>query len=243
MIRSCSLLARLSRPRLPHTPYPLPARLGHVLVGFEQRANVHGLAPPEVPVNSPVEGELERAAVKPPGHCQRCCCRELSCVAPGGQRAGTHRTVVLELMATASTCSVVCVCVFARGEPCVDGRNGWVRVLDGGALRLMLLQRSAPEEPSLTSAFSGCAMTEVCLHQGQFNQFPHCPFSAIPFFRPHPITLVQRIPRAPRASQCLVSSVSVAWQHRRLCDRSRFFALRREPSVSPRPLPLAAILP
>lgn len=109
------MLARLPQRRLPHRPYPLSARLGHVLVGFEQRADVQGLAPPKVPVDGPVEGKLERAAVKPPGHCQRCCGRGLSCVAFGGQRAGTHRTVVLELMATACASLVLCGCVCARG--------------------------------------------------------------------------------------------------------------------------------
>jgi hypothetical protein len=39
--------------------YPLHARLGDVLVGLEQRAKIHGLAPPEIAVDGPVEGELQ----------------------------------------------------------------------------------------------------------------------------------------------------------------------------------------
>lgn len=44
--------------------YPLLSRLGDVPVGFEKRANVDGLAAPEVSVNSPVEGKLQGAPVE-----------------------------------------------------------------------------------------------------------------------------------------------------------------------------------
>ena len=39
-------------------------RLVDVLVGLEQRPDIQGLPPPEVPVDSPVERELEGAAVE-----------------------------------------------------------------------------------------------------------------------------------------------------------------------------------
>ena len=44
--------------------YSLLSRLGNVLVGFEEGADVHGLAAPDVSVDGPVEGELEGAAVE-----------------------------------------------------------------------------------------------------------------------------------------------------------------------------------
>lgn len=69
LIRSCSVSAMLLCTPLAHMLYPLPARLRHVLIGIEQRADVHSLTPPEVSVDGPVEGELERAAVKPPSRC------------------------------------------------------------------------------------------------------------------------------------------------------------------------------
>lgn len=175
------MLARLPQRRLPHRPYPLSARLGHVLVGFEQRADVQGLAPPKVPVDGPVEGKLERAAVKPPGHCQRCCGRGLSCVAFGGQRAagghaqnggpGAHgdRVRLFGAMWVCLRAGLPALTVAMAGCVC------WMEV----ALRLMLLQRSAPEEPSLTSAFSGCAMTEVCIKASSIN-------SLIALFPPSP---------------------------------------------------------
>ena len=50
---------------------PLLARLNDVLFGLEERSNVHGLAPPHVAVDGPVEGELQGAAVERAGHCIR----------------------------------------------------------------------------------------------------------------------------------------------------------------------------
>lgn len=50
-------------------PYPPPARLCDVPVGLEQPSDVHGLSSPEIPVDSPVEGELERAPVQATGLC------------------------------------------------------------------------------------------------------------------------------------------------------------------------------
>lgn len=44
--------------------YPLLSRLGDVPVGFEKRADVDGLAAPEVSMNSPVEGKLQGAPVE-----------------------------------------------------------------------------------------------------------------------------------------------------------------------------------
>lgn len=43
------------------------SRLADVLVGFEERADVQGLAAPEVAVDGPVEGELQTAAVETAG--------------------------------------------------------------------------------------------------------------------------------------------------------------------------------
>lgn len=47
--------------------YPLLSRLCDVLVRFEEAADVHGLAAPDIAVDRPVEGKLERAAVKRAG--------------------------------------------------------------------------------------------------------------------------------------------------------------------------------
>lgn len=40
-------------------PYPLLARFRDVLLGLKKLADIQGLAPPEVPVDTPVEGELQ----------------------------------------------------------------------------------------------------------------------------------------------------------------------------------------
>lgn len=44
--------------------FPSQARLCDVLVALEQLADIHGLAAPEVPVHTPVEGELEGTPVE-----------------------------------------------------------------------------------------------------------------------------------------------------------------------------------
>jgi hypothetical protein len=44
--------------------YPQLLWLRDVLIGLEQTANVHCLSPPEVPVDAPVERELQRATVE-----------------------------------------------------------------------------------------------------------------------------------------------------------------------------------
>lgn len=44
--------------------YSLLSRLRDVLVGFEERSDVHRLASPLISVNRPVEGELEGAFVE-----------------------------------------------------------------------------------------------------------------------------------------------------------------------------------
>lgn len=46
--------------------YPLFPGVGNVPVGLEEGADVEGLATPEVPVNSPVERQLQRAAIERP---------------------------------------------------------------------------------------------------------------------------------------------------------------------------------
>jgi hypothetical protein len=47
--------------------YPLLSGLCDVLVGLEETADVQGLAAPDVTVDGPVEGELQRAAVERAG--------------------------------------------------------------------------------------------------------------------------------------------------------------------------------
>jgi hypothetical protein len=66
--------------------HPQPARLLDVLVGFEEGAEVHGLAAPEVSVDGPVEGELQRAPVKASAVGQLCSRWERA-VAQGGRDA------------------------------------------------------------------------------------------------------------------------------------------------------------
>ena len=44
--------------------YPLLSRLCDVPVGFKERANVNGLAAPEVSMNGPVESKLQGAPVE-----------------------------------------------------------------------------------------------------------------------------------------------------------------------------------
>lgn len=44
--------------------HPLLSRLGNVLLGLEELADVQGLAAPEVSVDAPVEGELEGPPVQ-----------------------------------------------------------------------------------------------------------------------------------------------------------------------------------
>lgn len=43
--------------------HSLLSRLANVAVGFEERTDVHGLTAPEVSVDGPIEGQLERATV------------------------------------------------------------------------------------------------------------------------------------------------------------------------------------
>lgn len=46
-----------------HT-YPLLSGIGNVLVGLEERADVDGLSSPEMPVNRPIKGKLQRPPVE-----------------------------------------------------------------------------------------------------------------------------------------------------------------------------------
>lgn len=73
--------------------YSLPSRLGNVLVGFEESTDVHGLAAPDISVDSPVEGELEGAAVK---GAVACVLERYS--APGQWYGVDYRTCCLEAM-------------------------------------------------------------------------------------------------------------------------------------------------
>jgi hypothetical protein len=56
LIKSCRRVSDAASRSAAHASYPLLAWLGDGLVGLEQRANVHGLAPPEVPMDGPVQG-------------------------------------------------------------------------------------------------------------------------------------------------------------------------------------------
>ena len=44
--------------------YSLLSRLRDMLVGIKKRSNVHGLAPPDVAMDCPIQGELEASAIK-----------------------------------------------------------------------------------------------------------------------------------------------------------------------------------
>ena len=44
--------------KMPLVTYSLLAWLPHVSIGFKQRSNILGLAPPNVPMNGPIESEF-----------------------------------------------------------------------------------------------------------------------------------------------------------------------------------------
>jgi hypothetical protein len=72
----------------------LPTRLLDVLVGFKKGAKVHGLTAPEVSVDGPVEGELQRAPVEASAVGQLCSCRGVTTAERGRNvqdgRLGAH---------------------------------------------------------------------------------------------------------------------------------------------------------
>lgn len=74
--------------------HPLLPRLGDVFVGLEQSANVKGLSAPEIAVDAPVEGELERPPVEAPTHWSQ------SLRAAGARGGWAHKTCTRELIAT-----------------------------------------------------------------------------------------------------------------------------------------------
>lgn len=92
--------------------HPLLSRLGDVPVGLEEPAQVQGLAAPEIAVDAPVEGELQRLPVKAPAWVRQSVCQLL-------RAAAAYRTCFLELMATAAR-AVVCA---AEAGWRVCGRN------------------------------------------------------------------------------------------------------------------------
>lgn len=58
-------ISTCTQPSISSTPtYRLLSGLCNVLVRFEEGSDVHGLTAPDVTVNSPVEGELQGAAVE-----------------------------------------------------------------------------------------------------------------------------------------------------------------------------------
>lgn len=101
--------------------YPLFPGIGNVPVGLEEGADVEGLAAPEVPVDSPVERQLQRAAVeraagervRSAGRADRAERR-----AAGG---GAHRAACLVDMAGS-------LCRFRRGRRGSSGREGLLAV-------------------------------------------------------------------------------------------------------------------
>lgn len=72
--------------------YPLLSGLAHVFVCFEEGADVHRLAAPDIAVDCPVEGQLQGAAVEAAGMFVRAdeSCQWHSVVA--------HRTWILDAM-------------------------------------------------------------------------------------------------------------------------------------------------
>jgi hypothetical protein len=73
--------------------HPLSSRLCDIPVRLEEPAQVEGLAAPKVPVDAPVQGELEGLPVEASAS------RQWLCIA-GGTGVSAHRTCTLELMAT-----------------------------------------------------------------------------------------------------------------------------------------------
>ena len=63
----CSRLSVHPRGSWEVWPYSLLSRLGNVLVRFEEGADVHSLAAPDIAMDGPIEGELEGAAVEVSG--------------------------------------------------------------------------------------------------------------------------------------------------------------------------------
>ena len=74
--------------------HPHLSRVGDVPLGLEEFADVEGLSAPEVSVNAPVEGELQRLPV------EAAAARSACVGAAQGVTAGkAYRTCVFELMA------------------------------------------------------------------------------------------------------------------------------------------------
>lgn len=46
--------------------YLLLAGVAHVFVGLKQRSDVNGLSPPDLALNSPVKGQLQRPPIERP---------------------------------------------------------------------------------------------------------------------------------------------------------------------------------
>lgn len=63
MIESSEHVGSMRR-RRDGAPYLLLPRLCDVLLGFEEGSDVHGLAPPEVSMDGPVERKFEGAPVE-----------------------------------------------------------------------------------------------------------------------------------------------------------------------------------
>jgi hypothetical protein len=79
--------------------YGLLSGLCDVLVRFEERSDVQGLATPDVPVDGPVERELEGTAVEGAGRAgvsvsPRACACACACACRGRRGAAAYRTWV-----------------------------------------------------------------------------------------------------------------------------------------------------
>jgi hypothetical protein len=116
--------------------HSLLSRLCDVLVGFEQTPKIQGLSAPEVPVDGPVEGQLEGPPVE--------ASRAPSVVAHRGRHRSAHKTCMRALMAIRSRrsrrpwrCEWWCEAAMRR-------RRGRQRRV--GAVRLLGLARGAVTE-------------------------------------------------------------------------------------------------
>ena len=93
--------------------HPHLSRLSDISLGLEQFADVQGLSAPEVPVDAPVEGELEGPPV------EASAAASVSARKRRRWRVLAYRTCILELM----TAMALPVQGVAEGRNVVRGRN------------------------------------------------------------------------------------------------------------------------
>lgn len=224
LIRSCHAVSdAVSRVEQVRVVYPLPARLGDGLVGFEERADVHGLATPQIAVDGPVEGELQRAAVKPPGRCQRC---RLGLLCSRGR---TGRWFC-------SSWRRQCACVFRRVCACVGRRNGWACCWRGVAVAVQHRCRAL----GVTSALYGLCHDRASASRpvrASINSLTACfrrPLPRAPSLSPSPASPSSSASLLMSGQQCLrrLAASSPMRSQPLLCPSSR--ALRLSASTATR---------